>query len=100
MIGAEFGSASLELVAWELSLPERELARAWAHAIGRGLIGLVGLCSETQGARYEVAPGYDSPAPERHQPEGGEEEGLRACSGLVGLGVSGRGHGGGSDVDC
>ncbi len=90
---AEFGSASLELVAWELSLPEHELARAWAHAIGRGLIGLVGLCLETQGARYAVAPGYDSPAPERHQPEGGEEEGLRACSGLVGLGVSGRGVG-------
>ena len=38
----EFGAASLGLVAWELSLPEEELAPAWAHAIRTGLLRPVG----------------------------------------------------------
>jgi hypothetical protein len=38
----EFGAASLGLVAWELSLPEEELAPAWAYAIRTGLLRPVG----------------------------------------------------------
>jgi hypothetical protein len=38
----EFDAASLGLVAWELSLPEEELAPAWAHAIRTGLLRPVG----------------------------------------------------------
>ena len=38
----EFGAASLGLVAWELSLPEEDLAPAWAHAIRTGLLRPVG----------------------------------------------------------
>lgn len=38
----EFGAASLGLVAWELSLPEEDLAPAWAYAIRTGLLRPVG----------------------------------------------------------
>ena len=38
----EFGTASVELVAWELSLPEAALASARDHAIAHGLIEVVG----------------------------------------------------------
>ena len=38
----EFGAASLGLVAWELSLPEEDLAPAWAYAIRTGLLQPVG----------------------------------------------------------
>jgi hypothetical protein len=51
---AEFGSASLPLVAWELSLAEEELARAWARAMALHLLEPVGTEPETGEYMYRV----------------------------------------------
>jgi len=54
---SEFGSASLELVAWELSLPENALWPAWRQAIGEHLIEPAGVCDQTDEQPYRLAPG-------------------------------------------
>ena len=38
-----FGGASLELVAWELSLPDDALAPGWEEALRRGFLELAGI---------------------------------------------------------
>jgi hypothetical protein len=38
----EFGSASLDLIAWEFSVPVAELAELWDQAVGAGLLRLAG----------------------------------------------------------
>jgi len=43
----EFGAASLELVAWEFSLPPRVVDAPWRQAVERGLIAPVGRCPDT-----------------------------------------------------
>jgi hypothetical protein len=50
-----FGTASLGLVAWELSLPEQELDAAWRAAERDRLIRHVGRCDETGEALYALA---------------------------------------------
>jgi hypothetical protein len=44
----EFGSASIGLVAWELSLDESELEPAWEQARRDGLIRLACVCPTTK----------------------------------------------------
>ncbi len=70
---AEFGAASLGLVAWELSLPEEELAPAWAHAVSTGLLrpagaGIHAAATSTWETPYtlatEVRVAARSPAPD------------------------------------
>jgi hypothetical protein len=51
---SEFGEASLELVAWELSVPERTLEYVWAQAIEHGMLRAAGVCPTT-GERLFVA---------------------------------------------
>jgi hypothetical protein len=43
----EFGTASLELIAWELSLPEAALLPAWRQALARRLIEEAGINPQT-----------------------------------------------------
>ena len=70
----EFGAASLGLVAWELSLPEEELAPAWAHAIRTGLLRPVGAgmhapAGDEPEATYMLATG-DCQAARSPDPDG------------------------------
>jgi hypothetical protein len=51
----EFGAASLELVAWEFSLPETAVAGAWNRAIRKQLIRPVGPCPETGEGMFAIA---------------------------------------------
>jgi hypothetical protein len=51
----EFGTASLELVAWELSLPERALTSAWDQALGEQLIESAGLHPQTGEQMYRLS---------------------------------------------
>jgi hypothetical protein len=51
----EFGSASLELVAWELSLDEREIEPAWEQALQSGLIERTHTCPATNEDMYSRA---------------------------------------------
>lgn len=53
---AEFGSASLGLVAWELCLPEQALRRAWKQALREGLIIEDRPDAETGERMYRLAP--------------------------------------------
>jgi hypothetical protein len=53
---AEFGEASIGLVAWELSLREEALAPAWRQAFADGLIEEVGRCPETAERMYRLVP--------------------------------------------
>ena len=50
----EFGAASIELVAWELSISESDLTPAWSHAIRHRLIQPVGTCPQTGELMYTV----------------------------------------------
>jgi hypothetical protein len=50
----EFGSASLALVAWELSLGEDELAGTWERAIALRLLEAVGPEPDTGEYMYRV----------------------------------------------
>jgi hypothetical protein len=51
---AEFGSASLGLVAWELCLPEEALHPAWRQALAEGLIEDAGRDPESDEEMYRV----------------------------------------------
>jgi hypothetical protein len=51
----EFGSASLEFVAWESSLDVRELIGAWDLAVGEGLLRPVGQEKGTGEQMYALA---------------------------------------------
>jgi hypothetical protein len=53
----EFGRASLELAAWELSLLETELAPAFQFAITRGLLVDPTPSKETGEQEYRLADG-------------------------------------------
>ncbi len=63
----EFGSASLGLVAWELSLDEHELAPAWVQAIRTGLIQRTHTCPATHEEMYSLA-GDNAPSLGRNPP--------------------------------
>ncbi len=52
---AEFGDASIGLVAWELSLPEDALDAAWAQALEVGLIEASRRCSQTSELMFRLA---------------------------------------------
>jgi len=54
----EFGTASLELVAWELSLSEAVLQPAWYQAVERRLIESAGLNPGTDEQMYRLSPGF------------------------------------------
>jgi hypothetical protein len=51
----EFETASLELVAWELSLPESALTSAWDRALGERLIESAGLHPQTGEQMYRLS---------------------------------------------
>ena len=51
----DFGEASLELVAWELSLPEATLASAWDQVVRERLVEHAGECRETGELLYRLA---------------------------------------------
>jgi len=51
----EFGSASLNLVAWEFSISESELMGVWDLAVGAGLLRSVGLSKSTGEQMYALA---------------------------------------------
>lgn len=51
----EFGVASLELVAWEFSVPEDSIATAWNRAVRKQLIRPVGPCPETGEGLFAIA---------------------------------------------
>ena|ERR1700685_4354637 len=51
----EFGSASLDLVAWEFSISESELMGVWDLAVGAGLLRSVGLSRGTGEQMYALA---------------------------------------------
>lgn len=53
---AEFGQASIGLVAWELCLPEEALAPAWKQAIESRLIREVEECSTSGELMYRLMP--------------------------------------------
>jgi hypothetical protein len=57
----DFGTASVELVAWELSLPEAALARARDQAIAHGLIEMVGRDSRSGEETYRLAGRREAP---------------------------------------
>ena len=59
----EFGSASLGLVAWELSLDESELEPAWEQARCDGLIRLAHVCPTTKEQLFVLTspPGIAKP---------------------------------------
>ncbi len=65
----EFGSASLGLVAWELSLDEGEIEPAWEEALRTGLIERTHTCPATHEEMYSLAgrerSWLDRPAPPR-----------------------------------
>jgi hypothetical protein len=55
----EFGSASIELVAWEFSVSEDELIGVWDQAVGEGLLRPVGDSRGTGEQMYAFAePGH------------------------------------------
>jgi hypothetical protein len=55
----EFGSASLDLIAWEFSVPVAELTEIWDQAVGAGLLRLVGSRNGAGEQMYAVAtPGH------------------------------------------
>jgi hypothetical protein len=55
----EFGSASLDLIAWEFSVPAAELAAVWDQAVGEGLLRLVGSLKGAGEQMYAIAtPGH------------------------------------------
>jgi hypothetical protein len=51
----EFGAASLELIAWEFSLPPSALLSVLANAVSKGLIRVAGICPDTGEQLYELA---------------------------------------------
>jgi hypothetical protein len=51
----EFGSASLDLVAWEFSISESELMGVWDLAVGARLLRSVGLSKGTGEQMYVLA---------------------------------------------
>lgn len=58
---AEFGTASLDLVAWELSLSEAALVSAKDQAIAQGLIEVAGRESGTGAETYRLVGRRGSP---------------------------------------
>ncbi len=57
---AEFGLASVGLVAWELCLPEEAVTPTFGEALSGGLIEPVGRCPCTRERMYRLAA---SPSP-------------------------------------
>jgi hypothetical protein len=57
----EFGTASLGLVAWELSLPEDALLSAQRQAIAEGLIEVAGRDRDSGEEIYRIAGGRSLP---------------------------------------
>jgi hypothetical protein len=57
----EFGTASLDLVAWELSLSESALVSAKDQAIAQGLIEVDGRETDTGAETYRLAGRRRSP---------------------------------------
>jgi hypothetical protein len=51
----ELGSASLDLIAWELSIHVAELAGVWDHAVGEGLLRPAGSRTGAGEQMYAVA---------------------------------------------
>jgi hypothetical protein len=51
---AEFGAASIDLVAWELCLPVQALVPAWRQAVCERLIEEAGRCRETAELQYRL----------------------------------------------
>jgi hypothetical protein len=60
---AEFGEASVGLVAWDLCVSEDELGIVWDRAIEERLIELVGRCEQTGETMYRVMPLPTPPTP-------------------------------------
>ncbi len=60
---AEFGLASLGLVAWELCLPEEAVTSTFGEALSDGLIEAVGRCPRTRERMYRrtASPGAEAP---------------------------------------
>ncbi len=54
---AEFGTASLELVAWELSLSEAALLEAKLYAFAQGLIEVAGRDPSSDEETYRLTRG-------------------------------------------
>jgi hypothetical protein len=55
----EFGSASLDLIAWEFSVPVADLSELWDQAVGAGLLRPVGICEGAGEQMYVIAaPGH------------------------------------------
>lgn len=52
---AEFRQASIELVAWELSLPESTLRAAWCYAVAHGLLRELGRDPDNGELIYRVS---------------------------------------------
>jgi hypothetical protein len=52
---ADFRQASIELVAWELSLPASTLRPAWSHAVAHGLLRELGADADTGETMYRVS---------------------------------------------
>ena len=50
----EFGAASLELVAWELDVPESTIQPHWELLMALGVITLAGRCPEYGERMYEL----------------------------------------------
>jgi hypothetical protein len=65
----EFGSASLDLIAWEFSVPVAELTELWDHAVGAGLLRPVGSSQGTGEQMYAIAlPGHAAQRTSAHRP--------------------------------
>lgn len=55
----EFGSASLDLIAWEFSVPVADLAELWDQAVGAGWLRPVGTSQGAGEQMYAIAtPGH------------------------------------------
>jgi hypothetical protein len=68
---AEFETASIGLVAWELCLPEETVAPAWQEAIADGLLEEVGRCSETSEMMFQLVSVAVAGKPAAREPAAG-----------------------------
>jgi hypothetical protein len=65
----EFGSASLDLIAWEFSVPVAELTELWDQVVGAGLLRPVGSSQGTGEQMYAIAtPGRAAQRTSAHRP--------------------------------
>jgi hypothetical protein len=51
----EFGKASLDLIAWEFSVPVEAVADSWEHAVEAGLLRPVGTADSAGEQMYVIA---------------------------------------------